>query len=154
MKSNRYTIIAILLACAWTATTSALPLHDPVPGGIALVPLKEDHDLTFQGRRVMVAQAENGYVAIVGIPLSEKPGQSFLKSATAKIFFEIRPKQYEEQHLTIQNKRKVNPLPNDMQRINRDLSEMNAAFDLFSQLGTIETTFKLPTIGPVSSPSD
>ena len=128
-----------------------LPTHDSVPGGIALVPLTTDRNVMFDGRLVMVAESEGGYVAVVGIPLSRSPGSFHLDTAEGKVHFKVKEKQYEEQRLTIQNKRKVNPYAQDMERITRERAEMDAAFNHFSPVNQADTDFDLPTEGIVSS---
>ena len=128
-----------------------LPKHDSVPGGIALVPLTTDRNVMFDGRLVMVTESEGGYVAVVGIPLSRSPGSFHLDTAEGKVNFKVKEKQYEEQRLTIQNKRKVNPYAQDMERITRERAEMDAAFNHFSPVNQADTDFDLPTEGIVSS---
>ena len=110
-----------------------LPEHDSVPGGIALVPLTTDKNVMFNGRRVMVNESAEGYIAIVGIPLSRSPGSLHLDTAEGRIRFKVNEKHYEEQRLTIKNNRKVNPYAQDMERITRERKEMDAAFNHFSQ---------------------
>ena len=128
-----------------------LPTHDSVPGGIALVPLTTDRNVMFDGRRVMVTESEGGYVAVVGIPLSWSPGSFHLDTAEGEVHFKIKEKQYEEQRLTIQNKRKVNPYAQDLERITRERAEMDAAFNSFRPVNRVGTNFSLPTEGIVSS---
>jgi murein DD-endopeptidase MepM/ murein hydrolase activator NlpD len=65
--------------------------------------------------------------------------------------FSVKEKQYAEQRLTIQNKRKVNPHAQDMERIIRERAEMDAAFNNFRPVIRADTNFDLPTEGIVSS---
>ena len=53
----------------------ALPQHDPVPGGIAIVPIVAADSASFRGAPVMVAEGDDGRVAVVGLPLSLSPGE-------------------------------------------------------------------------------
>ncbi|MDA0272008.1 MAG: peptidoglycan DD-metalloendopeptidase family protein [Proteobacteria bacterium] len=148
----KYLILALLTLCQ---QAMSLPTHDPVPGGIALISLSTDRDVTFNGRLVMVTHVEEGsdqgYVAVVGIPLSQSPGSLHLDTAEGKVHFEVNAKQYEEQRLTIENKRKVNPYAQDMERITRERAEMDAAFNNFRPVNRVETGFVLPTAGIMSS---
>ena len=128
-----------------------LPEHDPVPGGIALVPLPTDRNAMFDGRLVMITESGGGYVAVVGIPLSRSPGSSHLDTAEGKVYFNVKEKKYEEQRLTIQNKRKVSPYAQDMNRITRERAEMDKAFNTFTPISRAEINFDLPTEGIVSS---
>ena len=43
------------------------------------------------------------------------------------IAFMVEDKAYEEQHITIEDKRKVNPEKRDMERINREKKQITAA---------------------------
>jgi murein DD-endopeptidase MepM/ murein hydrolase activator NlpD len=144
----KYLILALLVFCQHTLS---LPIHDPVPGGIALISLNTDRNVTFNGRLVMVTESEEGYIAVVGIPLSQSPGSLHLDTAAGKIHFKVQTKQYEEQRLTIENKRKVNPYVQDMERITRERAEMDAAFNNFRPVNRVETSFGLPTEGIMSS---
>ncbi len=144
----KYLFLALLMLCE---PAMSLPAHDPVPGGIALVPLATNRNVTFDGRLVMVAESETGYVAVVGLSLSRSPGSFHLDTAAGKVHFKVKAKQYEEQRLTIENKRKVNPYAQDMERITRERAEMDAAFNSFRPVNRVETSFGLPTEGVMSS---
>ena len=144
----KYLILALL---TFGQPAMGLPEHDPVPGGIALVPLTTDRNAMFDGRPVMMTESEGGYVAVVGIPLSRSPGSFHLDTAEGKVYFNVKEKQYEEQRLTIQDKRKVNPYARDMDRIKRERAEIDAAFNSFRPVSRAETNFDLPTEGTVSS---
>ncbi len=129
----------------------ALPRHDPVPGGIALITIPNYGAANFNGKRVMVVKSTTGYVAVVGIPLSQTPGTVYLSLGNDRIAFKVNGKQYKEQHLTINNKRKVNPYGEDMPRIIAERREMDAMFNHFEPLKTVETYFDLPVQGIKSS---
>jgi murein DD-endopeptidase MepM/ murein hydrolase activator NlpD len=157
-------LLLLLAALSVPLMCFALPQHDPVPGGVAVIPVTTDHGVTFDDRLTMVVAAENyndnenenspnakPYVAIVGIALSQKPGRYFLNTANGKIAFEVLPKEYEVQRLTIDNKRKVNPYAQDMDRITKERREMNAAFNLFTPIDKVDTAFAVPTAGIMSS---
>ena len=144
----KYLILALL---AFSQHAMGVPEHDPVPGGIALVPLTTDKNVMFDGRMVMTTESDRGYVAVVGIPLSRSPGSFHLDTAEGKVHFNVKEKQYEEQRLTIQDKRKVNPYAQDMDRITREHAEIGAALNIFRPVSPAETNFDLPTKGIVSS---
>ena len=144
----KYLVLALLTV---GQPAMGLPEHDPVPGGIALVALNTDRNAMFDGRLVMITESEEGYVAVVGIPLSLSPGPFHLDTAEGKVRFNVREKRYEEQRLTIENKRKVSPYIQDMDRITRERAEMDAAFNNFRPADRTDTNFNLPTEGIVSS---
>jgi len=132
-------------------TAAALPGHDPVPGGVALVPV-ENTTVTYNGRPVWVSADGESIVAVVGIPLSAKPGMHRIETGNGTaISFEVKPKEYRVQRLTIENKRKVNPYQQDLERIGRERAEMDGAFNTFSSSIETDAKFAAPVDGVMSS---
>ena len=145
MKSARP--IFILL---FSMTASALPEIEPVPGGIAMVAVPSTN-VTYQGRKIWVMQNGDELTAVIGIPLSAKPGSHQIQAADRSIAFEVLEKAYREQRLTILDKRKVNPYAQDMGRIVRERAEMDQVFANFKTGLQTDTAFKPPVDGPMSS---
>jgi murein DD-endopeptidase MepM/ murein hydrolase activator NlpD len=139
---------------------ATLPQPEPVPGGIAVVPLGDSDAAPlayFNDQRVMVVKDEPGWTAIVGIPLDTKPGDYVLKVDNAKvtehqITFSIKAKEYETQRLTIKDKRKVEPNATDLKRIRRESHIMQTAFAAWRDEPDVNLQFDLPAQGPLSSP--
>ena len=100
----------------------------------------------------MILTQDSQQYAVVGIALSAVAGSHTLDLDGESISFEVSTKEYEEQHLTIKNDRKVNPYAEDMERISRERNEMNKVFRNFETTQTTHADFKLPVHGPVSSP--
>lgn len=135
-------------------------LNRPVPGGVAVLPLgssAQPPGVTYDGKPVMVLQdGEQGWIAVVGIPLSVKPGSQSVQvkaaGQTRQIDFQVTPKAYKEQHITLKDTRKVNPEPQDLRRIERELAEQTKAYRVFSP-GTPSNVFlDRPVPGRLSSP--
>ncbi len=109
-----------------TSILIAGPKQSLVPGGIALIELdrsdKTPH-FSFKGKPVLVATLGHKQYAIVGLPLSLKPGEYSIsghwgkEKALQRKFFSVASKQYTTQHINIEDKRKVNPYASDMDRI-------------------------------------
>ncbi len=154
MSKTLVLMICATLICSllMAAGASALPKHHAVPGGVAVVPVEESSGITFKGKPVMVVGEGDKYFAIVGIPLASRPGSYKLKARKQNYPFMVEAKDYETQRLTITNKRKVNPLTNDMPRINKERAEMDAVFTAFNVDQPVATDFTLPASGPISSP--
>lgn len=146
--------ISIALLLTLSVHALALPENEPVPGGVAVIPLESRHmpEITYEGRRVMVVNENGQHYAVVGLPLSTQPGSHTLRHRGGNLSFTVKPKNYAVQRLTIENKRKVSPYKEDMERIRRESREMNAAFTQFQTTITPTTDFELPVEGPVSSP--
>jgi murein DD-endopeptidase MepM/ murein hydrolase activator NlpD len=155
-----FAALLILPALAWSMN---LPRNNPVPGGIAWVPLpvttSNPPQVYFQDKRVMVApngDQQQPWVAVTGIPLDMKTGKQQLDIKTENgdltVSFEIKDKKYKSQYLTIKNKRKVNPNKKDMERIIREKGEIQSALASWSQSNQFPTQFVLPVKGRLSSP--
>ena len=66
--------------------------------------------------------------------------------------FTVGTKHYREQHIKLKNSRQVNPLAEDMTRINRELAEQTRAYQTFSPTLPSNLLFDKPVDGPLSSP--
>ena len=130
------------VACVWLAGMAQaddLPRESRVPGGVALVEIPGG-DLTptalIDARRTAVIRHGDRWLAVVGIPLSTKPGPLKLKVATGAksvdVPFQVIDKRYRTQHLTIKNERQVNPKPEDLQRIETERVRSDAALSKFT----------------------
>ncbi len=137
-----------------------LPEAEPVPGGIALVELPVSETplrVTFNDKPVMVLADGTRYTAVVGLPLATQPGTQSLaiKSASGQMTtqaFAVSDKTYQSQHITIKNKRMVNPEKRDMERIAREQRRIRQALASWNDQTPETLRFLLPVEGPVSSP--
>ena len=150
-------LLALLLVCCSGALQAAdLPHAEPVPGGVAIVPLQRSGGKApsayFNGDRVMVLKAKQKWLAVVGIPLDTRPGSHVLRAKGRSLSFTVRDKQYAVQRVTIKNKRKVDPTADDLKRIRRDSVIIEAALAAWHPKAQVALQFDLPVLGPVSSP--
>lgn len=97
---------------------------------------------------------KNQWLAVVGLPLSLKKGQHFveIRNKNEKLFFEVRDFNYESQHITVTNKNHVNPSQEQMDRIAREASIMNKAFQSWTEQTPGSLQIRVPVEGPLSSP--
>jgi murein DD-endopeptidase MepM/ murein hydrolase activator NlpD len=132
-----------------------LPDAEPVPGGIAIIPVGADNApaprVRFNGERVLTVLHAGAWRAVVGLPLALKPGRHKLEVANSTVLFEVRPKAYQTQYLTITNKRQVEPNADDLARIARDSEAINRAFATWSDTLADDLRFDRPAVGPFSS---
>lgn len=156
---NRTLLISVLLLSAAFSYADNLPTHYPVPGGIAVLELGTEiypEKVLFNKKKVLVTQSDNKWYAIVGIPLSSKPGKHKLTVSTPKkrkdIHFAVADKDYQTQHLEIKNKRKVNPYAKDMKRILKEKKTIGTALKSWTEILDISLQFDLPVQGRFSSP--
>lgn len=155
-------LVAALLwlgAVLVTAPAHALPRHDPVPGGVAVIALPAGFDAQgearFAGRPVLTVQAADGWRAIVGLPLGQTPGPAAVHvrladGSTQNVGFKVLAREYPVQRLTITDQDKVTPSPESLKRIAREQVEILAAFRHRSA-GAPLLAFAMPAAGPLSS---
>ena len=153
--------LTTLLPCAQANPLTLQSLHQPVPGGVAIVALSSTNrtppKVTFQQKPVLVvAGQEQRWVAVVGLPLDIAIQTQVLvvtdQNTSTEVKFEIKDKKYREQRITVSNSRHVNPLADDMTRITRELELQNAAYRQFSPDIPSNILFDPPVKGPLSSP--
>lgn len=153
---------SVWLAAAWltvshAAPTLELPQARPVPGGVAIVPLNPVTDtpprVRFNGERVMVVRQNDRWHAIVGLPLTLATGEHRLTlDRPDAVAFTVQPKEYAAQHLTLTNKRMVDPTASDLKRIEREQKILQRAFQTWSEAPAPPLRFDLPARGQLSSP--
>jgi murein DD-endopeptidase MepM/ murein hydrolase activator NlpD len=155
-------LILAFFACVNVAMAEVdPPRENPVPGGISVVPISKAHTITpphvtYNNKRVMVLDGRFIWYAVVGIPLGAKPGQHEIRidradKKTRIIKFNVEPKKYKEQHITLKNKRQVNPYKKDLERIGKEKKIITSAFRQWSTNPPNETLFTLPVEGRLSS---
>ena len=154
--------ISVFLGLALFSTLGqALTLDStPVPGGIAVITLPADADpatARYRDRKVLITRNDDSYIAVIGLPLATKSGRHYLKinnqqGQAQSIGFQVEDKAYEEQHITIKDKRKVNPEKRDMERITRESKQIKAALRHWSSQDDVVVAFQKPVAGPTSSP--
>jgi hypothetical protein len=114
------TLLLVSLQCM------AFPVDSRVPGGVAIIELESESGtphFKFREKPLLISRVDNRTVAIVGLSLGLKPGEYFISGhygdtkQLVKKFFSVKEKQYTTQHITIKDKRKVNPVKQDMERI-------------------------------------
>jgi murein DD-endopeptidase MepM/ murein hydrolase activator NlpD len=131
-------------------------LNKPVPGGVAVVdlgPAAQAPKATWQGKPVLVVKdADARWLAIVGIPLTIKPGTSqAVSSGGRNLPFVVASKNYPEQRITLKNQRQVNPNPDDLKRIEQELDVQVRAYRTFSPVTPSNLLLDKPVDGPLSS---
>jgi len=157
---NKYRLLLIILTGIFTLTGKAQSLDqfESVPGGVAVVNItaQEKPDAWFQGKRVIVLGQAGLWNAVVGLPLSIKPGTHRLEVVTdqgkAIHNFDVLSKQYKEQRITIKDDGMVNPTPLNMERIRRETAVINQVKLTWSAIDEIPLALDLPVAAPFSSP--
>ena len=137
------------LAALWLASAvvpaaaGTLPIESRVPGGIVVLDLGDAAEppgaVFFGAYRVPVLRDRGAWKAVVGVPLATAPGPQLARLVTpttddadAELRFEVAPKAYAEQRLTVEP-RKVDPLPSDLARIETEAARTEKALSTYSE---------------------
>ncbi|WNW13675.1 peptidoglycan DD-metalloendopeptidase family protein [Pseudomonas sp. DTU_2021_1001937_2_SI_NGA_ILE_001] len=130
-------------------------LNKPVPGGVAVIDLgnaAQPPKATYQGKPVLVVREQDGgWLAIVGIPLSVKPGTQQVVSGGRSLNFTVGSKKYKEQRITLKNQSQVTPDTEQTKRYERELAEQLRAYRSFSPGTPSNLILDKPVNGPLSS---
>lgn len=135
-----------------------LPKQRGVPGGVLAVPLgaaptrPQAHANSVP---VMVLGDNTNWVALVGIPLSAKPGSAAIQvrhagRAETTMAYTIEAKQYAEQHLKVPQ-RTVDLSPEDLARYERERTHQSQVIGTFTPDLPLQLRMLQPTPGPRSS---
>ena len=152
--------ILLLMLIPMTGWATGLPERSNVPGGIAHLVVADSNkptpEVLFQNKRVLVIENNGQWTALVGLPLSLKPGKHYISinskdNKTNRQSFEITGKEYPAQYITIKNKQMVNPNAANLARIKRDRIPINQALGTWTEQQQIDTDFIAPVDGQLSS---
>ncbi len=139
----------------------ARSLHEPVPGGVAVVSLGSGASApsaVYDGSPVMVVKDSNEeWIAIVGVDLKSSPGRHQLKvrsdtSGEQTLTFEVGNKEYASQHIKLKNQAHVSPGPEQLKRYEREYAEQMQAYASFRPAGPSNVLLDAPVEGRTSSP--
>ena len=132
------------------------PLQQRIPGGVALIdigPHQQRPSTTFRGKAVMLLppdEQQDNWTAVVGLPLSAKPGQHSIKINDLMHTFDVRGHAYKEQRLTVKRKH-VNLSKEALTRVRSEKKKMLRAFRHFEPNAEWQP-MAWPLKGPLSSP--
>lgn len=130
----------------------------PVPGGVAYIPLGSSPQrptATADGTPFLVVGSPAAWTALVGIPLSAKPGPARIAVQTTgtdprAVDYTIRPKQYLVQKLKVDGKR-VDLSPEDEARADGERTHMQQFLATISQPEPASLAMRAPVAGRRSS---
>jgi len=157
--TKTHSIFFLLLSTLISNVAYAFPQQQLVPGGIAIIELKDSAqpNVYYRDRKVLTIKNNHQWVALIGIPLSSKAGKHFItnKKTSIKQAFTVIDKEYPAQYITLKktakNKRMVNPNAMDMGRITRERKTLSKALATWSNTAP-NVDFILPSHGRLSSP--
>jgi murein DD-endopeptidase MepM/ murein hydrolase activator NlpD len=138
-----------------------LPMDARVPGGVAVLRLGDEvlppGEMYYGPYRAPVVHDGRSWTAVIGIPLATPPGPQTAVLVTPdpddtdlQIVFDVGPKTYAEQRLTVEP-RKVDPLPEDLARIEAETERSDRALSTYSEELWPTWRWTAPVPGPRSS---
>jgi murein DD-endopeptidase MepM/ murein hydrolase activator NlpD len=143
---------------AWADSYLTRQLNRPVPGGVAVVELGTGPtapQVSLGGKPVLVVNEQGTWRAVAGIALKTPAGPHALEvrqgGSLGRVTFNVTDKAYPEQRITLKNKRQVNPEPQDLTRIEKELAEQNRAYASFTPGIPSNLLMAKPVNGPLSS---
>ena len=145
-------IVLLSLMLLYLLPAQAQPRQSLVPGGVAIITLEQSDppEYRFRNKPVLITRIDGITSALVGLPLSLKPGEHYIEARDSgqirKKFFSIEDKKYSTQHLTITDKRKVNPYASDMERILAEKTRKQKARNHYSPVD-VDVDFLAPVAG-------
>jgi murein DD-endopeptidase MepM/ murein hydrolase activator NlpD len=149
-----------LAGCAGSGLAAAAgwPRFESVPGGVAVVniPSEEKPVGYFNNMRVMTIGSRGQWQAIIGLPLTTQPGSHTLRVRVGpdqhEYDFNVAAKHYPESRITLADERMINPLPMDLERIDRETRLIQAAKATWSEVAAPPLAMSQPVAGEYSSP--
>jgi murein DD-endopeptidase MepM/ murein hydrolase activator NlpD len=149
----------ILMSMAQAIThANSLPENHAVNGGISIIPVdaSQKPEAFYDNRRIAVIESikPQQWLLIVGVPLDRTQAiqEIMIKSAPNSLVpFYLSNKFYKTQYLTIEDPRKVDPLPEDQSRIVEETNKLARIFSGFTANNPFKNDFNPPAKGPVSS---
>ena len=149
----------LAVALPFGVAQAALPHQELVPGGVALIETgsaaKPAPVVTYGGKRVLTVADQGKWIAVLGLPLSTKPGVVAVDVKAADGTHNARrvkvaDKKYVEQRLKVAPGQ-VDLAPDDLARVETEQKRIRGSLDSFST--PLPPTFSLlqPVPGPRSS---
>ncbi len=157
MRINSSTLLLVCVLASAAFSACGLPVDERVPGGIAVVPLADmtRPEVYLEQQRVLVTGSAGHWHAVAGIGLDVVPGEISLDVKTAgmsrHIPLQVLPRDYPTEQIHIQEQRKVNPLPEDLQRIEMETARMTAVKVHWSEVENPALDLRQPVAGAINS---
>jgi murein DD-endopeptidase MepM/ murein hydrolase activator NlpD len=152
--------ISLLLLVLPSLAHASLPKASSVPGGVAVIQLgkvlnqSSKPQAWLDNQAVLVTADNNKWYAVVGLPLGLKPGKHNLKvqisGKTKELAFKVKAKKYPEQHITIEDKGKVELNPEDEARAAREIDTIKQLKLHWRDEENTDLAFIIPAQGRLS----
>lgn len=153
-------VLLLLPALGLAGAVQPFPKSEPVPGGVAVIPLPVQGNsapkVDMGGRRIMVVSHEGQWYALAGLPFDMAPGEASLEvkapgAVSLPVKFQVLPKEYATQSLTIADKEMVDYTPASLRRIEREQKHLNRVLEGWRKTRYPALGFIWPAQGPETS---
>lgn len=141
-----------------SAFAITLPENHSVNGGLTIIPIdiNKQPEAYFQGKRIPVLPGAkpNQWLLMVAVPLNSKDPVQYLtvtQPVMTTIPFHVSEKFYTTQFLNIKDISKVDPLPQDKLRIEKETKKLTELFSGYTNSNPFQQPFTAPVRGPISS---
>ena len=158
----RFGLIVLAFAFVYSGLAHAsLPQSSNVPGGVAIVPLvsvsasASPPQTWFGEQPVLVTSDHEQWYAVVGLRLDVTPGSHVLRvkigDETKSLDFVVNPKDYPEQHITLEDTSKVQLSAEDEARAEREIAVIKELKQHWRAAQDTDLAFILPVKGELGS---
>jgi len=122
-----------------------------VPGGVAKIPLESGAQATLSGNRVLVMREGEAWVALVGIPLSTRPGSKLrlevqYADKQRRLEIAVTRKKYPQQKLSMASEQAELP-PEQLARYEQERKHIQEVLRTFSEAGPTSLAMREPVPG-------
>ncbi|MFT6154149.1 MAG: murein DD-endopeptidase MepM/ murein hydrolase activator NlpD [Crocinitomicaceae bacterium] len=146
----------VLMLATVVSVKAALPISAAVPGGVVSIklskPLASIPNVSFNKRAVAVVEHNGSWHAVIGLPLSLKPGKHSFNADGEKMPFQVTDKQYPEQRITLKTRKHIDLSASDLDRHRGEKIQARKAFKTFDGKRIPDFAMLKPVDGPYSSP--
>ena len=160
----RFGLFVLSFAFAFTFSGLAhasLPQSSSVPGGVAIIPIgsvstSADTPQSWLGDQPVLVTSDHGlWYAVVGLPLDTTPGSHELRVEIGGVMktqdFVVDTKKYPEQHITLEDKSKVELSAEDEARADREFAAITELKHHWRAAQDTDLAFILPVKGRLAS---
>ena len=143
-----------------TGQTLFLPKARSVPGGLIILDLPVTSErppkVEYQQHRqtVIAGNIPQHWRTVIGLNLTTQPGKQQANVTwpiSKTLNFTVKPHHYPRQKIWIKQRRKVSPLPEDLERIKRERKTILSLLSTWSDNNPFTQAFIAPTRGRISS---
>ncbi len=156
MHNHLYLSLLCLPLFLLSGLSQALPTASLVPGGLAVLNVGSDKSIRpsvfFNKKPVAVIFEKNTWHALVGLSLNTKQGEHKIQVGSKTIAFNVKNKDYPEQHITLKSNKHVNLSAKNLARHKKEKKQSRKAFHFFDASQAPDIAFMKPVDGPYSSP--